>query len=71
MSENFLLIKYENLLIDSDNEFEKIVKFLDSILNIEFNKNIITEAIKTISFDNLIKLLKSCLLVKVCRYKIW
>ena len=70
MSENFLLIKYENLLIDSDNEFEKIVKFLDSILNIEFNKNIITEAIKTISFDNLIKLLKSCFLVKVCRYKI-
>ena len=58
MSENFLLIKYENLLIDSDNEFEKIVKFLDSILNIEFNKNIITEAIKTSSFDNLKKLEK-------------
>ena len=59
MSENFLLIKYENLLIDPDKEFAKIVKFLSSILNIEFNKNIITEAIKTSSFDNLKKLEKS------------
>ena len=59
MSENFLLIKYEDLLIDPDNEFAKIVKFINSILNIEFNKNIITEAIKTSSFDNLKKLEKS------------
>ena len=42
-----------------DNEFAKIVKFLSSILNIEFNKNIITEAIKKSSFDNLKKLEKS------------
>ena len=59
MSENFLLIKYEDLLMDPDNEFAKIVKFLSSILNIEFNKNIITEAIKKSSFDNLKKLEKS------------
>ena len=59
MSENFLLIKYEDLLMYPDNEFAKIVKFLSSILNIEFNKNIITEAIKTSSFDNLKKLEKS------------
>ena len=59
MSENFLLIKYEDFLMDPDNEFAKIVKFLSSILNIEFNKNIITEAIKTSSFDNLKKLEKS------------
>jgi len=59
MSENFLLIKYEDLLMDPDKEFAKIVKFLNSILNIEFNKNIITEAIKTSSFDNLKKLEKS------------
>ena len=59
MSENFLLIKYEDLLIDPDNEFAKIVKFLSSILNIEFYKNIITEAIKTCSFNNLKKLKKS------------
>ena len=58
MSENFLLIKYENLLMDPDKEFAKIVKFLNSILNIEFNKNKITEAIKTSSFDNLKKLEK-------------
>ena len=58
MSENFLLIKYEDLLMDPDNEFAKIVKFLNSILNIEFNKNKITEAIKTSSFDNLKKLEK-------------
>ena len=38
MSENFLLIKYEDLLIDPDNEFAKIVKFLSSILNIELIK---------------------------------
>ena len=59
MSENFLLIKYEDLLMYPDNEFAKIVKFLSSILNIEFNKNIITEAIKKSSFDNLKKLEKS------------
>ena len=59
MSENFLLIKYEDLLMDPDNEFAKIVKFLSSILNIEFNKNIITEAIKKSSFDNPKKLEKS------------
>ena len=59
MSENFLLIKYEDLLMDPDNEFAKLVKFLSSILNIQFNKNIITEAIKTSSFDNLKKLEKS------------
>ena len=58
MSENFLLIKYENLLMDPAKEFAKIVKFLNSILNIEFNKNKITEAIKTSSFDNLKKLEK-------------
>ena len=58
VSENFLLIKYEDLLMDPDKEFAKIVKFLSSILNIEFNKNIITEAIKTSSFDNLKKLEK-------------
>ena len=59
MSENFLLIKYEDLLMDPNKEFAKIVKFLSSILNIEFNKNKITEAIKTSSFDNLKKLEKS------------
>ena len=59
MSENFLLIKYEDLLMDPDNEFAKIVKFLSSILNIEFNKNKITEAIKTSSFDYLKKLEKT------------
>jgi hypothetical protein len=58
MSENFLLIKYEDLLMDPDKEFAKIVKFISSILNIEFNKNKITEAIKTSSFDNLKKLEK-------------
>ena len=58
MSENFLLIKYEDLLMDPDKEFAKIVKFLSYILNIEFNKNKITEAIKTSSFDNLKKLEK-------------
>ena len=58
MSENFLFIKYEDLLMDPDKEFAKIVKFLNSILNIEFNKNKITEAIKTSSFDNLKKLEK-------------
>ena len=59
MSENFLLIRYEDLIMNPDKEFAKIIKFLSSILNIEFNKNKITEAIKTSSFDNLKKLEKS------------
>ena len=38
MSENFLLIRYEDLMINPDKEFTKIVNFLNSILSIKFNK---------------------------------
>ena len=59
ISENFLLIRYEDLMIDPIKEFTKIVKFLNSILSIQFNKKKIDEAVKTSSFDNLKKLEKS------------
>jgi len=58
MSENFLLIRYEDLMINPDKEFTKIVNFLNSILSIKFNKKKIDEAVKTSSFDNLKKLEK-------------
>ena len=59
MSENFLLIRYEDLMLNPDKEFTKILKFLNSILSIQFNKKKIDEAVKTSSFDNLKKLEKS------------
>ena len=59
MSKNFLLIRYEDLMKNPDKEFTKIVKFLNSILSIQFNKKKIDEAVKTSSFDNLKKLEKS------------
>ena len=46
-------------MLNPDKEFTKIVKFLNSILSIQFNKKVIDEAVKTSSFDNLKNLEKS------------
>ncbi len=52
---NNLLIKYEDLLEKTEEEFLKITDFLNSIGNFKFNKNNIIKAIKNCEFNNLSK----------------
>ena len=56
IEKNFLLIKYENLLSNPKNEFNKIVQYLQKLMNIEIDKNKIEKAINSTSFENLSEL---------------
>ncbi len=53
ISKNLLLIKYENLLSSPETEFGKIVIYLKKLLNVDFDKNKIENAINSISFEKL------------------
>ena len=53
---NYLLIKYEDLLYQPDNEFGKICSYLTTHLNIKFDDEKIYTAIKENNFENLKKL---------------
>ncbi len=50
---NYLLIKYENLVINPIKEFTKITKFLEKISEFKFHENNIIKSIKNCSFVNL------------------
>jgi len=50
---NYLLIKYENLIENKDNEFFKITKFLEEITNLRFKNDHILKSIKLCNFNNL------------------
>ena len=50
---NYLLIKYENLLNDTHNEFNKIVKYLNQNMKLDFNEDQINKAIKNCDFEKL------------------
>ena len=50
---NVLVIKYEDLINNTFLTFEKIIKYLNSILEIEISKDRIIECIRITSFDNL------------------
>tara|TARA_B100000073_G_scaffold271380_1_gene231124 strand:+ start:222 stop:1073 length:852 start_codon:yes stop_codon:yes gene_type:complete len=52
-SKNLLLIKYENLVSNPESEFEKIVKYLENLLETNFDKSKIDNAINSTSFDSL------------------
>ena len=52
---NFLLIKYENLIDNKDNEFEKIRKYLNEKLNLTFSDEKFRKAIDSNLFYNLKK----------------
>ena len=49
----YLLIKYENLVINPIKEFTKITKFLEKISEFKFHENNIIKSIKNCSFVNL------------------
>ena len=50
---NYLLIKYEDMLIDPKKEFLKIINFIEKISNIEFDNFRIDNAISLCDFKNL------------------
>ncbi len=53
LNKNFLLVKYEDLLIDPDYEFLRIFEYLKKFLKIENSKDLVKDAIKESSFKNL------------------
>ncbi len=55
-SKNFLLIKYEDLLKDTENELEKIIFFLKKFLEINVNKEKKDNIIKSTTFSSLKKM---------------
>jgi len=58
VSKNYLLIKYEDLLLNLEKEFIKIINFLAKFEQINFEKNKIKEAISSSSFENFKKMEK-------------
>ena len=52
-NKNFLLIKYEDLIVDPLKEFIKISNHLEKLLNKKFSKEEIIKSIKNCNFDNL------------------
>jgi len=53
---NFFLIKYENLIKNSEDEFFKLTNYLSKILKIKIDKEKIKKSIKSNSFENLRKI---------------
>ena len=56
MKKNYLLIKYENLIKNPEDEFTKIANFLGKLFKHNFTKEVIDDAIKLSSFDKLEKM---------------
>ncbi len=54
-SKNFLLIKYEDLVLNPKSEFDKITNYLGKVSNISFDKEKISNALFSTSFDILKK----------------
>ena len=52
---NYLIIKYENLLDNPQNEFFKITNYLETISDFKFEKNKIFKVIEECSFKNMSK----------------
>ncbi len=55
MKKNYLLIKYENLLNNPQNEFGKIARYLNENFDKNFEINQVTQAIENCNFENLKK----------------
>lgn len=53
MKKNYLLIKYENLIINPKKEFKKVTDYLQKLLNVNFSNSLINRAIELSSFDRL------------------
>ena len=53
LNKNFLLVKYENLIKNPDDEFFKIFDYVKKFIKIDNSKNLVKNAIKESSFENL------------------
>jgi len=53
INKNFLLIKYEDLILNPNTEFKKIADYITNILNLKFSKEQIKKSINESSFENL------------------
>ena len=53
MKKNYLLIKYENLIINPKKEFKKVTDYLEKLMGLNFSEKLIDKAIKLSSFDRL------------------
>ena len=51
MNQNLLLIKYEDLIIDPLNEINKIIKFLENLIDFSYNQEKINKIINSTSFE--------------------
>jgi hypothetical protein len=56
INKNFLLVKYEDLILNPNTEFKKIADYVTNIINIKFSEQQIKKSIKESSFENLKKL---------------
>jgi len=56
MKKNFLLIKYENLILSPKEEFKKIADYLANIFRTKFTDQQIQKAISSSSFDKMQKM---------------
>ena len=52
-NKNILIIKYEDLIKDTFNEFLKLIKFLNKLCNLDIDKDRITKSIELTNFKNL------------------
>ena len=53
VNKNFLLIKYEELLLNPENEFKKIIEYLKNLIQINIDGQKFKRAIEACSFKNL------------------
>lgn len=53
IGKNFLLVKYENLILNPNYEFNRITKHISKITNLRFSKEQINQSIEESSFKNL------------------
>ena len=53
VKKNFLLIKYEELILNPDNEFKKIIEYLKNLVEVNIDNQKFKRAIEACSFKNL------------------
>ena len=53
MKKNCLLVKYENLIEDPINEFNRIVNFIEDLTNLKFDTQLISDSVELSSFHKL------------------
>ena len=53
VSKNFLLVKYEDLILNPNTEFKRIAKYITNTINIKFSEEQIEKSIDECSFKNM------------------